>query len=79
MNWLHPAKGALICTLRIHIVRLRSCARSAGATAGCLAGRTESKSSAFDFRFLILGGSPPPDQKNKISQNPVHQKSPLGS
>ncbi|WP_222843432.1 hypothetical protein, partial [Lactiplantibacillus plantarum] len=31
------------------------------------------------FVFLILGGSPPPDQKNKISQNPVHQKSPLGS
>lgn len=31
---------------------LRSRARSAGATAGCLAGRTESKSSAFDFRFF---------------------------
>lgn len=79
MNWLLPAKGALICTLRIHIVRLRSCARSAGATAGCLAGRTESKSSAIDFQILIFGGSFPPYQNLKISQNPDHQKSPLGS
>ncbi len=78
MNWLLPAKGALICTLRIHIVRLRSCARSAGATAGCLAGRTESNSSAFDFRFLIRRFSSALS-KNKISQNPDHQKSPLGS
>lgn len=32
---------------------LRSRARSAGATAGCLVGKTESK--AFDFKNLIFG------------------------
>ncbi len=79
MNWLTPAKGALICTLRIHIVRFAHGLAPLGLPPVALpAGQNQSQVHSI-FVFLILGGSLPPDQKNKISQNPVHQKSPLGS
>ena len=54
MNWLLPAKGALICTLRIHIVRFAHVLAPLGLPSVALpAGQSQVHSL---FQFFSFGG-----------------------